>query len=63
MVSATETVMQMYGGIGNTWEHIAHFYARRVLLSLEKEHPECVLDWQAQADQGESGAIFFGRFL
>jgi len=33
MVSATETVMQMYGGIGNTWEHIAHFYARRVLLN------------------------------
>ena len=32
MVSVTETVMQMYGGIGNTWEHIAHFYARRVLL-------------------------------
>jgi alkylation response protein AidB-like acyl-CoA dehydrogenase len=33
MVAATETVMQMYGGIGNTWEHIAHFYARRVLLN------------------------------
>jgi alkylation response protein AidB-like acyl-CoA dehydrogenase len=33
MVSATETVMQIYGGIGNTWEHIAHFYARRVLLN------------------------------
>ena len=33
MVSAAETVMQMYGGIGNTWEHIAHFYARRVLLN------------------------------
>ena len=33
MVSVTETVMQMYGGIGNTWEHIAHFYARRVLLN------------------------------
>jgi alkylation response protein AidB-like acyl-CoA dehydrogenase len=33
MVSVTETVMQIYGGIGNTWEHIAHFYARRVLLN------------------------------
>jgi len=33
MVSVTETAMQMYGGIGNTWEHIAHFYARRVLLN------------------------------
>ena len=33
MLGVAETVMQMYGGIGNTWEHIAHFYARRVLLS------------------------------
>jgi alkylation response protein AidB-like acyl-CoA dehydrogenase len=33
MVSVTETAMQMYGGIGSTWEHIAHFYARRVLLN------------------------------
>jgi len=33
MLSVAETVMQMYGGIGNTWEHIAHFYARRVLLN------------------------------
>jgi len=28
-----ETAMQIYGGIGQTWEHIAHFYARRVLLN------------------------------
>jgi alkylation response protein AidB-like acyl-CoA dehydrogenase len=32
MMGVTETVMQMYGGIGSTWEHIAHYYARRVLL-------------------------------
>ncbi|QMV03509.1 acyl-CoA dehydrogenase [Devosia sp. D6-9] len=25
----SETVMQVYGGIGQTWEHIAHIYARR----------------------------------
>ena len=24
-----ETVMQVYGGIGQTWEHIAHFFLRR----------------------------------
>lgn len=28
----TETVMQVYGGIGQTWEHIAHVYTRRALL-------------------------------
>jgi alkylation response protein AidB-like acyl-CoA dehydrogenase len=33
MLSVAETTMQMYGGIGSTWEHIAHFYARRVLLN------------------------------
>jgi alkylation response protein AidB-like acyl-CoA dehydrogenase len=33
MLGVAETTMQMYGGIGNTWEHIAHFYARRVLLN------------------------------
>lgn len=27
-----ETVMQVYGGIGQTWEHVAHLYTRRVLL-------------------------------
>jgi hypothetical protein len=31
-LGVAETVMQMYGGIGQTWEHIAHFYARRILL-------------------------------
>ncbi|MNG37925.1 hypothetical protein D3C84_1254260 [compost metagenome] len=29
----TETVMQVYGGIGQTWEHIAHVYTRRALLN------------------------------
>jgi alkylation response protein AidB-like acyl-CoA dehydrogenase len=33
MLDVAETVMQMYGGIGQTWEHIAHFYARRILLN------------------------------
>lgn len=30
--SATENVMQIYGGIGQTWEHPAHVYTRRALL-------------------------------
>jgi hypothetical protein len=25
-------VLQIHGGIGHTWEHIAHVYLRRVLL-------------------------------
>jgi len=29
-----ETVMQIYGGIGQTWEHISHVYARRALLDV-----------------------------
>jgi alkylation response protein AidB-like acyl-CoA dehydrogenase len=33
MLGVAETTMQIYGGIGQTWEHIAHFYARRVLLN------------------------------
>lgn len=33
--TATENVMQMYGGVGQTWEHIAHFYTRRALLNTE----------------------------
>jgi alkylation response protein AidB-like acyl-CoA dehydrogenase len=28
----TETVMQVFGGIGQTWEHIAHFHTRRALI-------------------------------
>ncbi|MGL3150360.1 acyl-CoA dehydrogenase family protein [Microbacterium sp. A82] len=28
-----EDVMQIYGGIGQTWEHIAHFHARRAIFN------------------------------
>ena len=28
----TETVMQVFGGIGQTWEHIAHLHTRRALV-------------------------------
>lgn len=31
----TETVMQVYGGIGQTWEHIAHIYTRRAMLNAQ----------------------------
>jgi alkylation response protein AidB-like acyl-CoA dehydrogenase len=27
----TETVMQVFGGIGQTWEHVAHLHTRRAL--------------------------------
>lgn len=30
-----ETVIQVHGGIGNTWEHIAHVFLRRALLSID----------------------------
>ena len=30
-----ETAIQVHGGIGNTWEHIAHVYLRRALLSAQ----------------------------
>lgn len=30
-----ETVMQVYGGIGQTWEHIAHFHLRRQMVSSQ----------------------------
>jgi alkylation response protein AidB-like acyl-CoA dehydrogenase len=30
-----ETVIQVHGGIGNTWECLAHVYLRRALLSIE----------------------------
>jgi alkylation response protein AidB-like acyl-CoA dehydrogenase len=29
----TEAVLQIHGGIGHTWEHRAHYYLRRALLS------------------------------
>jgi hypothetical protein len=30
-----ETVMQVYGGIGHTWEHIAHLVTRRVMVAAK----------------------------
>ena len=30
-----ETAIQVHGGIGNTWECIAHVYLRRALLSSQ----------------------------
>jgi alkylation response protein AidB-like acyl-CoA dehydrogenase len=30
-----ETVIQVHGGIGNTWECLAHVYLRRALTSTE----------------------------
>ncbi|WP_233809914.1 acyl-CoA dehydrogenase family protein [Paraburkholderia sp. HP33-1] len=30
-----ETVMQVYGGIGQTWEHIAHVVTRRVMMDAK----------------------------
>jgi alkylation response protein AidB-like acyl-CoA dehydrogenase len=31
--SVCETAIQVHGGIGNTWECLAHVYLRRALLS------------------------------
>lgn len=31
--STAEQVMQIYGGIGQTWEHIAHFFTRRAIFN------------------------------
>jgi alkylation response protein AidB-like acyl-CoA dehydrogenase len=31
----TETVMQVFGGIGQTWEHIAHVFTRRALVDRQ----------------------------
>jgi alkylation response protein AidB-like acyl-CoA dehydrogenase len=30
-----ETVIQVHGGIGNTWECLAHVYLRRAILSTD----------------------------
>lgn len=32
-LGVAEDVMQIYGGIGQTWEHIAHFYTRRAIFN------------------------------
>ena len=44
---AAETVIQVHGGIGFTWEHDAHLYWRRakvdrLLLGDEAEHLDTV---------------------
>src|SRR5204863_9953240 len=33
--SVCETAVQVHGGIGNTWECLAHVYLRRALLSSQ----------------------------
>ena len=33
--SVCETAIQVHGGIGNTWECLAHVYLRRALLSTD----------------------------
>jgi alkylation response protein AidB-like acyl-CoA dehydrogenase len=33
--SVCETAIQVHGGIGNTWECLAHVFLRRALLSSE----------------------------
>jgi alkylation response protein AidB-like acyl-CoA dehydrogenase len=33
--SVCETAIQVHGGIGNTWECLAHLYLRRALLSTD----------------------------
>jgi hypothetical protein len=30
-----ETAIQVHGGIGNTWDCLAHVYLRRALLDIE----------------------------
>ncbi len=34
-LAVCETVIQVHGGIGNTWECLAHAYLRRALLSID----------------------------
>jgi alkylation response protein AidB-like acyl-CoA dehydrogenase len=47
----TETIMQIYGGIGHTWEHLAHVRTRRALMDRqvlgdESEHLLRIADWR-----------------
>jgi alkylation response protein AidB-like acyl-CoA dehydrogenase len=47
----TETIMQVYGGIGHTWEHLAHVRARRALMDRQVLGDECeqllrIADWR-----------------
>ena len=50
----TETIMQIYGGIGHTWEHIAHVRTRRALMDRqvlgdESEQLLRIADWRLAA--------------
>jgi alkylation response protein AidB-like acyl-CoA dehydrogenase len=50
----TETIMQIYGGIGHTWEHLAHVRTRRALMDRqvlgdESEHLVRIADWRLAA--------------
>ena len=52
----TETIMQIYGGIGHTWEHLAHVRTRRALMDRqvlgdESEHLLRIADWRLAAHQ------------
>lgn len=51
----SEDIMQMYGGIGQTWDHIAHFYTRRAMFNAAVFGDE-THQLAAIADQRLSGA-------
>jgi alkylation response protein AidB-like acyl-CoA dehydrogenase len=51
----TETLMQVYGGIGHTWEHLAHVRTRRALMDRqvlgdESEQLLRIADWRLAAN-------------
>ena len=49
-VQVAEVSMQVHGGIGQTWEHICHFYARRAMLDARVlGDPDLHLDHLADA--------------
>jgi hypothetical protein len=53
-----EIVLQVYGGIGQTWEHIAHFFLRRMMLSAHVLGDASVqLPLIADARLGIAGAV------
>jgi hypothetical protein len=52
--TAAENCTQVFGGIGHTWDHIAHFYLRRGLLDRQvlgdDKHQFTALGAEAIAD-------------
>jgi alkylation response protein AidB-like acyl-CoA dehydrogenase len=53
-----EIVLQVYGGVGQTWEHIAHFFLRRMMLSSHVLGDASVqLECIADARLGAVGAV------